>query len=396
MFSPPAPDKGRGDTSADYILRWTLVGSALAGLPNLTGWNVLPMTFVLNGGIALSMMVGFFGPRTPSIARATWLLFAGGYLTVKLTALALGSHPAGPDDLLQAYKAYIFLVPLVWFIGRKCFTPAGLARTVRQILAVTALKYLIVFAATAGTHRPGVWTENNFELMLVIGLTYLAWPHLGRNRGWWMTLLCLIVLIGESRSGVIELALVFVVIFWRPRDPRFLLYVAGGGIVVWLSNYVFSQRSNGSPSDRWQFWQIFRAESAAWNLNDWLVGRPPLTPLSLESCDRLAPWGGLRAMNATDICYSVGLHMFSLRVLMDQGVLGALFLLLFIWLALRASGAGMRDRVALLGIGLANSMSVSAFNSEYLLIPLLVAAGLRYRAHPSPTAPPVPVERVSG
>ncbi|MBT0769473.1 hypothetical protein KIH74_11115 [Kineosporia sp. J2-2] len=376
-------------TTADKAIRIVTVGTAVVGLPSPTTWNPLPLSiaslfYVLLLGI---IVVGLLGPRVAyaqPYARGTFFLTASAYVTVKTVSLLLGATPASMADFIQAYKAYFFLVILTWFIGRGCFTLPALATTVRALLVITLLKYSVCMVA--GGPRPAIWTENNFELMAIMGLTYLAFPALGARKSAWVGVLCLIVALSESRCSIIELGVCLLAIYFRPSSKTFAVRAVLLAAAGFLGDRVFTARMEAgggglNSTDRFQFWKIFVTESQSWSLREWLLGTPPLTPLSSGSCERLTSWSGLFSKSGVgDVCYSVALHMFALRAVIDQGILGLTFLLVFLWLGLRVSGASLRDRLALMGIGVANALSVSSFNSEYMLLPLAVAMGLQRRS----------------
>ncbi|GAB3251144.1 hypothetical protein [Kineosporia babensis] len=325
------------------------------------------------------------GPqRGVPVARATWVAMASAFVAWRAAAGYWGGTQVALADWLQAHKAFIFLIVVALFVGRQCFTGAGLARTMKILLPIVFIDYAATTAlTTAGGGRGAIWTENNFELMTVIGLTYLAWPHLGKNRAWWMVLLGVIVLgLSGSRSSVAEFGIMLAILLWRPRDPKFIGYLLAGVVVWWASGRVFAERSTGKRSDRELFFEVFQRELQDFTIAQWLFGRPVLTPLHVGSCDTLSAWAGLFSSANPGQCYSAILHMYVSRIVLDFGIVGGIFLLCGLWFCLARSGASTRDRLALIGIGVANAISVSSFNSEYMLIPLVVAAGLQYGGKP--------------
>ena len=372
-----------GDTWPDRILRCVTLTTVVAGFATPASWNHAPVAVILDVTVVviiLAELVRRRPARQHPVVAATWGLAASCYVGIKVTAWQLGGTQAALADFVQAYKAYLFLIPLTWFIGKGSFTGAGLARTVRPLLFLTLAKYVVSYPLMS--YRPAIWTENNFELMTVIGLTALAWPWLGKRRMGWIIVLSVIVILSASRCSILELVVVLLALYWRPNDRRFFVYSVLIATLGCVGTRVISARVHAGGGmaglDRIKFWEVFLSESSRYSGRDWIFGTPPLTHLSYTSCDRLSYYRGLFSHSgAGDVCYSVVVHMFALRAVMDQGVFGVTFLILFLWMALRRSGASLRDRVAIIGIGVANSLSVSGFNSEYMLIPLVVAMGLR-------------------
>jgi hypothetical protein len=362
-------------TAADRILRWGLVLLALPGFVALPtggapsvriGWGI----YILIGLLALQATPG---ARTP---RATWFLVSGLYLAIKAAQLVLGEHAAGLHAVADAYKAFVLLPVVALFIRRSAFSPAEVAALTRLLLVLFFVKYAATRALTGA--RPMVWIENNFELMLLIGLFFLGHRHLGPRRDLWTVVLVAVVFLSSSRSGMAELCLCLLAVYWRPAAKAFLLYAVTGIGVAWWALHLIEARTGAgglASTDRWRFFSVFRAETAHWSAIDWLFGAPPVTPLSGEGCYALSFYRNLFADG--DTCYSVVLHAFALRGPYDNGIVGVTFLLTFIYLALRASGIDGSGRIVILGIGLINATSVSAFGSEYYTLLLVVACALR-------------------
>lgn len=376
----PATPTDDPDTPGDRILRWVLLLLTIPGFASPATSSGPPIRV---GGFILAtiLIIGIASAGRSTKPRATLLLVAGGYLALKATATVLGPHPASPADFVAGYKAYVFLIVIVWFVGSNAFTTRGLAQTTRWLLAIFAIKYAVSIAA--GNPRPVVWIENNFELMTLIGFAYLSFRHLGPRRNLWMAVLVGVVFASGSRSGLMELSLCMLLLYWRPRSRLFLLSASTMAIVGWWAFRLIEQRTVGgiTGTDRWRFFTLFEFETRSWSATEWLVGAYPVTPLSSTTCGELARWRSLFSGTGDgQECYSVILHSFALRAVFDQGILGTLLLLTVLWLALKTSGVRPRDRVALLGIGVLNATSVSAFNSEYLMLVTVVAAGLVQRS----------------
>lgn len=376
-------------TAPDRALRWGLILLALPGFANPGAQIPVPrITFALDALIVLVAVTALFAGFGRSIGRINWLLVPGAYLAVKGTMWALGAYPAAFADLYQAYKAFAFLLVLGWFVKRQCFTPEGLARTVQILVPLFLAKYTL--SLSVGKPRPVVWHENNFELMLLIAFFYLAFEHL-KHQTALLAALVAVVGMSASRSSLVELCIVVAAIYWRPSHPRFVWFFLPSVGVAWYAMGIIAERTVGGvkSTDRYHFFEVFRGQTQAWGWQEWLVGTPPLSPLTMGGCADLSYYRNL-FVPGTDTCYSVVFHAFSLRAIYDHGFLGAAFLLVFLWAALRRSGVGKRDVLVLVvGIGTVNAASVSSFNSEFLLIPLIVAAGLARTREPVVVAPAV-------
>jgi hypothetical protein len=302
---------------------------------------------------------------------------AGCYVLVKTLLLVLYGSASLPDFLL-AYKAYFYLVLLAFFVGKSLFDGPRLGRLATFLVMVFLAKY--GYSVVLGlSDRPGVYMENNFELIMLLGLVYLAHPYLGARRHWVFAGLALTVLLSGSRSAALGLVCVYVFRYLRTSNRAWPFHLAGVGVVGWAVLSLFSARAaqdGGAELDRLVFFQTFQYEVRSWPFWEFLTGSFPLTPLSAGSCGSLSFYEALFSKTDPGICYSVILHSFLMRAVFDHGLLGLLLLYGLLWLGLRRSGVAARDALALLSLITLSALSVSAFNSVFVAIVLAVAMGL--------------------
>ena len=201
--------------------------------------------------------------------------------------------------------------------------------------------------------RPGVYMENNFELIMLMGLVYLAHPYLGARRHWVFAGLAVTVLLSGSRSAALGLVCVYVFRYVRTSNRTGRSTLAGVAAVGWAVLSLFSARAaqdSGAQLDRLVFFQTFQYEVRNWPLWEFVTGSFPLTPLSPGSCGSLSFYDDLFSKTDPGVCYSVILHSFLMRAVFDHGLLGLVLLYGLLWLGLRRSGVAVRDALALLGL----------------------------------------------
>jgi hypothetical protein len=280
-------------------------------------------------------------------------------------------------DFIQAYKAYFYLLGLAFFVRRRLFDGPRLARVMTVLVAAFFVKYS--YSQLLGLDpRPGLYDENNFELFMLIGLFYVAFPYMGRKRHLLFVVLAVTVVLSGSRSGALGLLLLYIALYLRWRNRFWPVHMLGLILVGYAVSKVFARREpQGLETvDRFHFLQIFLREVRPWPLWEFLTGSFPITPLSPGSCSELSFWTDLFSHSDPGVCYSVILHSYLLRAIFDQGLLGLGLLYALMWVALRRSGASLRDVVFLLGIMTVSGLSVSAFNNVYATIVFAVALGL--------------------
>jgi hypothetical protein len=238
--------------------------------------------------------------------------------------------------------------------------------------------------------RPGVYIENNFELVLLIGLVLVAWPHLGARRDLVFAALAVTVLISGSRSAALGLVCVYAALYLRSGTRTWPLHLGGLAVVAWAVATVFSSRAAADGAvelDRLVFLHTFGYEVRDWPLWEFVTGSFPLTPLSPGSCGNLAFYEVLFSRSDPGTCYSVILHSFFLRAVFDHGLIGLVLLYALVWWGLRRAGTPLREAVALLALISVSGLSVSAFNNVFVAILLAVAMGLDRRTAPALAAP---------
>jgi hypothetical protein len=370
----------------ERVLYGSLVLLAVVGLASPGRYNALPAESILE--LSFVAVVLLSGLRW---VRGAWPLFVlgGGYLGLKVLLLVLYGS-AGALDFLQAYKSFYYVVLLAFLVGKQRFGGPRLARFVVVLVGAFLLKY--AYSVVLGLDpRPGLYVENNFELIMLIGLCYLAWPHLGRARHLVFAGVTATVLLSGSRSAALGLVFTYAFLYLRRSNRLWPLHVAGLAGVGWAVLVLFDTRAaeqGPGELDRVQFLHIFLYEVRDWPIWEFLTGSLPLTPLSPGSCASLSYWSVLFSHSDPGTCYSVILHSFFLRAVFDHGLLGLGLLYALVWIGLRRSRVRARDAVALLGLITISGFSVSAFNNVFVAILLGVAMALARARPPGPGAPP--------
>jgi hypothetical protein len=375
----------RGATWPERVLYGALVVFALVGLLSPGRYNALPAeSFLELAFLAAVVLAGF------RWAPGAWPLLVLGGLYLGLKALLLVLYgSAGALDFLQAYKSFYYVVLLAFLVGKRRFDGFRLARLASFLVTVFLAKY--AYSVVLGLdQRPGVYLENNFELVLLIGLCYLAWPYLGRRRHLVFAGLAATVLLSGSRSAALGLLCIYAFLYLRRSTRSWPLHMAGLGGVGWAVVALFGERAaeqGTAQLDRLQFLDVFLYEVRDWPVWEFVTGSLPLTPLSPGSCGSLAYWSVLFSKSDPGTCYSVILHSFFLRAVFDHGVLGLVLLYALVWIGLRRSRVPVRDTVALLSLITISGFSVSAFNNVFTAIVLGVAMGLARTPPLEPAAP---------
>ncbi|CCQ10303.1 hypothetical protein PALB_11680 [Pseudoalteromonas luteoviolacea B = ATCC 29581] len=339
-------------------------------------YNLLPTNALFELMVLLS--IGLVAKRMPLSA---WAIIALSSVYIGYTlvvALQNGTHPV---DYLLAFKAFVYLIFLSFFTGNKVlFNRETLISAFDFILILFLMKYVIWIAIGDG-FRPGVFAENNFEIMLVLFWALTVWALQGElSLKQWLLLTAVIFLSG-SRSGVVSYFAVMSILLIRQFDWKTLLKLGILGIIgVGVVAVFISRLSDGNLNsiDRVVFFQGLLIAMREWTFFDYLVGAPPLTELPDVVCQRMNYYKELFSAKDPAICYSVILHSFIMRVVHDHGFIGLFFLFWATNLLMKRSFVPPRARVGVLAVLFLNGLSVSSLNSVYALVGLIILVAAPY------------------
>ncbi|WP_229770959.1 hypothetical protein [Campylobacter portucalensis] len=226
--------------------------------------------------------------------------------------------------------------------------------------------------------RPGIFAENNFELMFILILFYLEYILLDNKINLLNTflLVCIFILSG-SRSGIASLGFLFFMMYGFKFDEKFLIRFSFIILIFAASIFIFIERGQTiAQIDRFKFLMLFLYDIRDWNLMDFLLGSSgALKPLSDFTCNKLFFYE-LFSHKSDEICYSVAYHSYILRAIFDHGLIGLLFICVFYLYILKLSKFSILQCLNILGVILLNSLSVSAFNNVFVIMAVIFLLGV--------------------
>ena len=275
-------------------------------------------------------------------------------------------------DFFISYKSFFYLLLLTPFIGKKYITENSFKNFFLFLLLFFFLKYFFsrfIFEQP----RPGLFVENNFELLFFL-LLYLLVCLIDKKI--FILKLCVVTIIvfaSGSRSAILSLLFLIFMTYEKKLSFKTLIGFIIFAFIFSLSIIVLMQRLGGGIEsiDRFVFFQYFLNDISNWSFSDYFFGNLPLTPMSANTCNGLSFYYTLFSQKNDGTCYSVVLHSYILRMIYDHGFFGLFFVLYFIFKALRTVGYNVKLCLTVLGLILINGLSVSAFNSVFCFLGLL-------------------------
>lgn len=288
-------------------------------------------------------------------------------------------------DFLLIYKAFIYVVLLTFFIRRNFFSDTEVSRLFYLLLAAYFVKYSIatIISDSSIRYRPGIFTENNFELilLLVLYIRTISFQNFkgnpfGRREYVQSLVIFLVLLLSGSRSATVAGLAGAAILFTRLDSYKsllraFLLILIASGV----AGFVFFTRltdSDFQDIDRVRMFWIFYDVQSGKGFLEWLVGSPPITALPVWACNELSYYQSLFSYSGDGSCYSVIFHSYLFRAIHDYGFAGLGFIMFFVWYGLKLSCKSLRELLAIFSIIFLNGLSVSSMNSIFSAIALAI------------------------
>lgn len=346
-----------------------IIGLAFFSFFSYNYYNLLPANAIFE----LLVLSAFFFVAKRMQVKA-WVVFATCTFYIIYTLSISLINNVHIQDYFLAYKTFVYIAILCFFSGKELFEKTALIKLYHIVLALFILKY-VLWLLIATFERPGVFTENNFELMLLLFFSLSVYSAVGKLSRVELVTLVAIVFLSGSRSGVLALFVMLCILYIKSFDWRTILKIGLLSFVGVGVGLIFISRLSGGgieSIDRFVFLQGFVIAVMDWGLLDYLTGSPPLTALPDVVCERLVFYKTMFSAADPSRCYSVILHSYIIRVLFDHGVLGLIFIFGSIWTLIKISGISNRVNFAACSILFFNGLSVSALNSVYAMIGLII------------------------
>lgn len=270
-------------------------------------------------------------------------------------------------DFTIIFLSFFYMVVLSFFIGKSILSIKKYKKIFFFIVIAFLIRYSF-FVFLNITNRPELFTENNFELMLLI-LMYIGYSHIENNirlKNIILLIVSIIILESHSRSGIMSwLVVVFVLNIKLKLNKKniLLILILIFMFYLFIHFFLFRVTNNLESIDRVQFLIYFIQETHHWSLWEYLFGNPIITPLSDNTVSHFSYFKNLMSYKHDGTAYSIMFHAFILRILFDHGILGLIGIFYFINKILVISQYNLRERIAVLSLFFLNGLSVSSFGN---------------------------------
>ncbi len=350
----------------------TILGVISTGLI-LTKHQAEFSVIVLEGVFMIYAGLGFWWTKKSVPITAVIAIRWSSFLYVGLSYIyAVGFRNANVLDFLLIYKSFVYLFFLTFLVDKKLMPFLITNKFLIIIYGLFLLKYVVAILI-AHQDRPILYMENNFELMFVYALYLVRYTVNKEKYLWLLALVGLITILSLSRSSLLMYSVLVLYVIYNSFKKTRVFIIPGAIMVLGVAVYmIFSARSSSLENvDRYRFMLVWWTQVQDWNLFEWLVGAPRITPLSRGACSYMNYFESLFSKSGDGTCYSVVLHSFLLRVIYDHGILGLAFIIYASYQCLSKSGVPKGAILVFISIVLINGLSVSSFNNLFYAISMV-------------------------
>lgn len=250
------------------------------------------------------------------------------------------------------------------------------------VLLVLLFFVLYVFKRfILGYARPWAFSENNFEMALVIilssGLMAVIKSESVVGSKWWLMFFRIgagvLAVLSFSKSAL--LAAIFMVLRSFKLNNILIVYAVAVLFVISLVGIwiIFSLRvgDEGFASmDRFLFLMVFWDEWTSGPILSYIFGNGPAKELSENACGVLSFWVG-SMFRGESYCNAAIFHSFFIRIMYEYGLLVTVAFLA-IWYRTLVSVYGRQLGLTFFGLICINSLSVSGFSNSIVLWPIFI------------------------
>lgn len=343
---------------------------SIFGVFSVSGFNFLNVTLVLEVFVFSLVFMTALRFVCNSVYREMlllFLLFLFLFLFFGLVAVVYGG--SGLGDFVQAYKVFVYIPLLAVFSNY--FRFSGRVFYLEYVVWILCVAFFIKYAVSkyiVGIPRPGLFTENNFELPFLFLVFAASFDFIRKgHRGGLFFVIFLITVMSGSRSAMAGVCALYAFLFIDRFDFKVVFKFSVLILVLAVFYQVLIDRSIGGVEsiDRFVFLSVFLDEIESWSWMNYIFGTLPITPLSVSGCMQLQFYESMISNSDSSLCYSVIFHSLLLRGGFDYGLLGLLGVFYAYYRILRFSCVNLRLSLLFLTLAVLSAVSVASLNSVY-------------------------------
>lgn len=337
-------------------------------------YNVLPSTVIFELLFLLSSVI-FICYKQKDFFRIISLFFALYFVFSFIYAVFIVG--ANYLDVVQAFKAFIYISLFSAFLNKRIFELKSYEIFYKILVVIFLIKYCysrIFSLDEIMSLRPGVFDENNFELVLLILMLVPLKKFNSSSFNVISFFVFFLVILSGSRSASVAFIFCMFFLHFSNFNRRSIFAFLFLPIAIYLIYLMFDSRMSGNgyqEIDRFKLLNFFLYEVDGWGFFDFLFGAERITPLSDATCLSLPYYESLFSRSGNNSCYSVILHSYLLRVIFDHGILLFFMMNIYLYKIVLNAKYDLRYFMAIFMSMISSALSVSAYNSVYFALGMI-------------------------
>lgn len=349
----------------------------MVGILSPYSHNILPVARIFDAIIIFIAAFMIYKVRISNIELLAIIFISSYFIYYTLSSTLLGNA-----HILDVFQSSKFLVYVIIFIMLSK-VPLMRGGEIKYLLLISLFAFFVKYAYSitleftdSMSRRPGVLTENNFELIYLAGLFFFVKDSLKiREHILCLLILIAIMLMGGSRSAIASFMIASAVIYVKGNPVRTIAFIIPGMALLSAAYFIFESRGGFDLNtiDRFRFFNLFMNEMDNRNALNWIAGDSYLTPMMPYTCQMLSFYEKLFSFNYDSTCYSVILHSFLFRVIIDHGLFVYLMTIFFSYYAIKKNTGDMYLALGIVALVTISGLSVSSFNSSIAAFMVLLA-----------------------
>lgn len=360
--------------SISNILIYLIILFSLISFVNISTKNI-PINFnIIFEFLFLAIFYFIFIKFKLNYCVVIYMLINITYILFSINQFILLEHMGKFNDFLIIYKAFFYLLFLSFFVNKNYLNQKFLRNLFNILLIFFLVKYILMKLFGYGFQgRPELFTENNFELIMLLILYIGIYSREKKIKKLDLIFLSIIFLLSGSRSGIGGFFIMLYFLDFGNSMKLKLIKLISLSLGLIAIVFIFTQRlgsGNIEDIDRIKFLFYFIKEIESWSIINYLFGASFMTPMTYETSKALNYYEILFSNYDKLLTYSVVLHSFILRTIFDHGFLGFLFLFFTLWKFLGYSKYNKREKSSIILILIATGLSVSSLNSIFVTFSL--------------------------
>ena len=279
----------------------------------------------------------------------------------------------GLSNLLISSKLLLYLI-FVWIAATSIVQPISLKFTkcIYHFILYSGLVKYVITLSLGLSDRPLLFTENNFELPLLL-ILFVGLYDSFRNKNLEVVLITTLIIMSKSTSGLLSLVVVYIYIFRGQITFKTFPFLVSSAIGIFGVGFYSKFGQGLDQIDRYLYLLAFINEITMREYASLLFGQ--FDGLNPSTCKLMINFEG--KFDSLGRCFSNVIAIGLVRTILDYGLVGFVVVHMLHFSALMKR-FNLHEALAIFSIIFTNSISVSGFYNNMCILGSLILIYTRY------------------